>query len=115
MASTANSVTEAPHQISGWLQSLPSQNVGKLYALLKPPGMPRALAVWKRVEGWGQICDGRDHKQMVHLMLYNRFPNRGKGWTYLAWRAEPDHPEANKYPRTGDVENPAPYSGKVWE
>ena len=102
-----------PAPIASWLASLPSQNVGKLYAKIKPPYWP--FGSWYRVDGWGQICDGRDHRDMVHLMLYNKFPNRGRGWTYVAWRAEPDHPEANKYPREGTVENPRPYSGIAYE
>jgi hypothetical protein len=106
-----SSIDHVPAPMAGWLSSLPSQNVGTLYAKLKPPMLPAALAIWKRVDGWGQLCDGRDHRQMVHLMLYNRFPNRGKGWTYLEWRAEPDNPEACKHPLSGKVENPEPYDG----
>lgn len=99
--------------MQNWLSQLPSQNVGTLYATVKSP----VLGIKKefKVEVWGQVCDGRDHKDAVHLHLYNRFDDRGKGWTYISWRAVPDNPEANKHPRTGNVENPKPYSGIAYD
>lgn len=98
-----------PAPLSDWLSQLPSQNVGTLYATIKTPFLP--IYTEHKVEAWGQLCDGQDHKSMVHNMLYNRWPNRGTGYTYVSWRAVPDHPEANTYPREGKVENPQPYSG----
>jgi len=102
-----------PAPVANWLASLPSQNVGKLYARIKHPWLP--ITTEHKVEVWGQVCDGRDHKDAVHNMLYNRWPNHGKGYTYVSWRAEPDHPEANQYPRTGEVQDPKPYSGKSFD
>jgi hypothetical protein len=103
----------APEPMMNWLSSLPSQNVGTLYAKIKAPILP--IYTWHKVPVWGQVCDGRDHKDAVHLMLYNHFPNHGKGFIYTAWRAEPDNPEANQYSRSGDVEDPKPYSGIAYE
>ncbi len=98
-----------PEPVASWLASLPDQNIGKIYARIRPPFWPFAPEF--KVDGWGQICDGQDHRDMVHLMLYNKFPNHGKGWTYISWRAVPDHPEKNNYPREGKVMNPRPYGG----
>lgn len=99
-----------PHQIADWYASLPSQNCGTLYATIKIPFLP--LYIEHRVEIWGQVCDGRDHRSSVHTaLLYNKFPNHGRGFTYVRWRAVPDNPEANTHPRSGEVENPRPYSG----
>lgn len=102
-----------PPPIAAWLATLPSQNVGTLYAKIRPPFSP--IGFWYKVEGWGQLCDGRDHRDMVHLMLHNYFPFYGKGWTYIAWRCEPDNPDQNKHPRTGDVEKPVSYSGVAYD
>ncbi|MDB5584331.1 MAG: hypothetical protein JWR80_9507 [Bradyrhizobium sp.] len=102
-------MNSVPHQISGWLDSLPQNYVGSLFAKIKPPLSP--FGVWFKVDGWGQLCDGRDHRNMVHLMLYNKFPFRGKGWTYVAWRSEPNNPKMCDKPTRGKVENPKPYSG----
>lgn len=104
---------DVPAPMAEWLSSLPSQNVGTLYATIKTPFLP--IYTEHRVEVWGQVCDGRDHKQAVHLMLHNRWPNHGKGYSYVSWRAVPDHPEANTYPRTGKVTDPKPYSGIAYE
>lgn len=104
---------QTPAPIANWLASLPSQNVGTLYAQIKTPSLP--ILTWHRVKVWGQVCDGRDHKDAVHLMLHNYWPNHGKGFTYVAWRAEPDNPEANKHPRQGDVADPKPYSGVAYD
>lgn len=102
-----------PAPLADWMASLPSQNVGTLYAKIRPPYFP--LARWHKVDGWGQLCDGRDHRRMVHLMLYNKFPFRGKGWTYIEWRSEPDNPQQCKYPTRGKVADPKPYSGIAYE
>jgi hypothetical protein len=100
--------TPPPAPVAAWLEKLPSKYIGKLFATIRAPdGQIKEYPV----KGWGQICDGRPHADMVHLMLYNYFPDRGRGYTYLSWRAEPDHPEANDAPRTGNVENPQPYDG----
>lgn len=102
-----------PTPMANWLRSLPQQCVGALYATIKDP--ITQIGIEYRVEVWGQVCDGRDHKDIVHLMLYNRFPFHGKGFTYVSWRAEPDNPETNTYPRTGAVKDPKPYSGVARE
>ncbi len=103
-------IADVPPQIQEWLMQVPSQNVGTLYATIKTPYLP--IYIERKVPVWGQVCDGRDHKDAVHGMLYNEFPNNGKGFTYVSWRAVPDHPEANKYPQIGKVENPTPYEGE---
>lgn len=108
-------MSETPMPIKNWLASLPDDNVGTLHAKIKPPSPLSGIGLWYKVDGWGQLCDGRDHRDMVHLMLYNKFPNHGKGWTYVAWKAEPDNPEKCKHPRSGEVENPKPYSGITYE
>lgn len=104
---------DVPPPMAAWYAQLPSQNVGTLYATIKDP-ITRIPLEYK-VDGWGQLCDGQDHRGMVHLMLYNSFPNHGKGFTYVSWRCVPDNPEANTYPRTGKVSNPAPYSGVAYD
>lgn len=106
-------MTSAPQQVHSWLSQLPQQCVGDLYATIKDP-LTR-IPIEYKVDGWGQLCDGRDHKDMVHLMLYNKFPFHGRGFTYVSWRAVPDNPEQNTYPRTGKVENPKPYSGVAYD
>ena len=103
----------AASAMSEWLSSLPSENVGKLYATIKAPGLP--IYTEHKVEVRGQVCDGRDHRDTVHLMLYNKWPHHGCGYTYISWRAVPDNPEANKHPRQGVVTDPKPYSGALWE
>ncbi len=102
-----------PQPVQDWLSQMPQQCVGDLYATIKDP-ITRILIEYK-VDGWGQLCDGCDHKDMVHLMLYNKFPFRGKGFTYVAWRAVPNNPEQNTYPRTGKVKDPKPYSGVAYD
>ena len=102
-----------PAPVANWLARLPSQNVGTLYATIKTPFLP--IWIEYKVDAWGQLCDGRDHRDMVHLMLYNKFPNHGKGFTYTSWRAVPDNPDANKYPRSGKVTGPLPYSGVAYD
>lgn len=104
---------EAPPAIHQHLAELPQQNVGDLYVTIKTPYLP----IYKEylLDGWGQLCDGQDHKGGVHLMLYNKFPNHGKGYTYISWRAIPNHPDQNTYPREGKVENPQPYTGIVFD
>lgn len=90
------SMNDVPAPMADWLASLPSDNVGSLYATVTPPliGIP----VTFKVKAWGQLCDGRDHRDAVHIHLYNHFPNRGKGWTYRRWEARPDNPESNRHP-----------------
>ena len=105
-----NSITQAPAPMQKWLSELPNENAGTLYAKIKAPFWP--IYTWHKVPVWGQICDGQAHEDAVGSMLYNEFPNHGKGFTYVAWRAEPDHPEANKYPRQGKIKNPKPFAGK---
>jgi hypothetical protein len=107
------SIESAPTPIANWLTQLPGECVGKLYAKIRPPFCP--FGFWFRVGGWGQLCDGRDHRDMVHLMLHNYFPARGRGWTYVAWRAEPDSPGRNAHPRNGTVADPKPYSGIAYD
>lgn len=92
---------------------LPSENVGTLYAIIKWPFLP--IYTKHKVEVWGQVCDGCDHRDVVHLMLHNYWPLHGKGFTLVAWRAAPDNPKANKHPRKGKVENPKPYSGIAYD
>jgi hypothetical protein len=101
-----------PPQMSGWLNSLPQNYVGTLYAKIKPPYSP--FGIWYKVPVWGQVADGRPHKDAVENMLYNSFPFHGKGWTYVAWRNEPSSPELNNAAREGAIENPAPYDGKAY-
>lgn len=107
------SYENVPAPVANWLASLPSQNVGNLYARIKSPWWPFACEY--RVNACGQLCDGRDHRDMVHLMLYNKFPNRGRGYTYVSWRAEPDNPAANIHPREGIVVDPVPYNGVAYD
>ncbi len=99
-----------PYQMDEWYSKLPSDNCGKFYATIKTPFLP--IYTEHLVPVWGQVCDGRPRKDTVHTaLLYNNFPNHGKGFTYVSWRTEPDNPEQNKYPRSGKIENPKPYSG----
>lgn len=102
-------MSNVPAPLENWISSIPQQNVGKLFVTIKIPLLP----IWKeyKLQAWGQLCDGRDHRDFVHNMLYNQFPRHGKGYTYVSWRAVPDNPEVNKYPRSGKVENPKPYDG----
>lgn len=104
---------QIPEPLQDWMQKLPQQCVGDLYATIKDPVL--GIPVEYKVPTWGQLCDGRDHKDAVHLMLYNRFLNHGKGFTYISWRAVPNNPEQNNYPRTGLVTDPKPYSGVAYE
>lgn len=90
----------------------PTDNFGILYAKIEPPGLLGSLYTkWYRVDVFGQLCDGTDHKDFVHLMLYNSFPDHGKGYTYLEWECVPDNPLQCKYPRTGKVKLVKPYNG----
>jgi len=100
---------KAPGPIKAWLSSLPSENVGTLYAKLRPPFSP--VAIWKKVPVWGQVCDGGPHKDAVGGMLYNHFPFHGKGWTYLEWEAVPDNPEVCKSALRGKVAAPNRFNG----
>jgi hypothetical protein len=103
-------MNDIPRQMADWYASLPSQNCGTLYATIKAPFVP--IYTEHKVPIWGQVCDGKDHRDGVHTaLLYNNFPFHGKGFTYVSWRAVPDNPNACKYPLSGKVENPLPYSG----
>ena|ERR1700691_4603469 len=102
---------DVPAPMQNWLARLPSQNVGTFYAVIRPPLCPFGIKF--KVPVWGQVCDGKDHRMAVETMLYNYFPLRGRGWTYVAWRTVPDNPDACKYPRQGVVVDPKPYSGKI--
>jgi hypothetical protein len=100
------------------MKDWPNDNIGTLYAKIKPPDSldtktftKRDLNDWYRVKAWGQLCDGTDQKKMVHLMLYNDFPNHGKGWTYLEWECKPDNSLKCKYPIKGKVNKIEPYNG----
>lgn len=100
-----------PPQMASYVASLPPKYVGTLYAKVKPPFSP--FGFWYRVPAWGQLADGGDHRNYVENMLYNDFPFRGRGWTYIEWRNEPASPEINDAPRTGKVRDPKPYSGAL--
>jgi hypothetical protein len=89
-------MTHIPPQLNSWLSALPSENIGTIYATIKTPFLP--IYTEHRVEAWGQLCDGRDHRDAVHCMLYNYWPFHGKGFTYVSWPAVPDNPEANTNP-----------------
>lgn len=102
-----------PPPIAAWIENLPSENVGTLYATVKAPGLFGRTKEYK-VPVWGQVCDGQPHKDAVNLMMYNEFPDHGKGYIFISWRAEPNNPAQNKHPREGKVENPKPYSGVAW-
>jgi hypothetical protein len=104
-------MNDVPHQMADWFSSIPQDNCGKFYATIKSPYLP--IYTEHFVPVWGQVCDGQPHKATVHTaLLYNKFPNHGKGFTYVSWRTEPSNPELCKYPRSGKIENPKPYSGK---
>lgn len=103
----------APLAVYQQLNELPQQNVGDLYATIADP--ITHIGIEYRVDAWGQLCDGNDHKDAVHLMLYNEFPFHGKGFTYMAWRAKPNNPSQNTHPRTGKVKDPKPYSGIAYD
>lgn len=101
---------DVPAPMASWLASLPSQNCGKLYATIKTPFLP--IYTEHLVPVWGQVCDGTPHISTVHTaLLHNKFPNRGKGFIYVRWRAVPDNPDACKHVLQGKIENPQPYSG----
>lgn len=102
---------DVPPPMMGWLNALPQQNVGTLYAKIRPPLSP--IGFWYRVPLWGQVCDGQPHEGAVSDYLHNEFPFRGVGWTYVEWRCEPDNPEQNKFPRTGKVPNPKPHTNPL--
>lgn len=102
-----------PRPVAEWLANLPSENVGTIYATIKTPFLP--IYTEHKVPVWGQVCDGTDNRAAVHLMLYNEWPNHGKGFTYVSWRAVPDNPKANKYPREGNVIHPVAYSGVAYD
>lgn len=100
----------APQSVYDHLASLPQRCVGELYATIRHPwGLKREY----KVPAWGQLCDGRPHVSSVNCMLHNKFPNHGRGYTYVSWRAVPDNPEQNRYPRTGVVEKAIPFDGKT--
>jgi hypothetical protein len=98
---------KAPQAVRDYWNSIPQDNVGDFYACVRPPFLPFGL--WFKVPVWGQVCDGQPHRDAVGCMLHNKFPFKGRGWTYIAWRAEPYNHERCKYPRKGIVENPKPF------
>lgn len=104
---------DMPHHVVNYLASLPDKYVGTLYATIRHAWLPFAREYKMPVRG--QVADGRDHKDAVHQMLYNEFPNHGKGYTYISWRNDPSRPDINDSPRSGLVENPKPYSGIAHE
>lgn len=95
---------EAPQAVHDYWNSIPQDNVGDFYFKVKAPFMP--FGTWHKLEAWGQLCDGTDHAMAVAVQLWNKFPNRGRGWKYVAWRSEPSNPEMCKYPRSGIVDPP---------
>lgn len=103
---------DVPSPLAGWLSDLPQDYCGTLYAKLRSPV---GISIWKKVPVWGQVCDGTPHRSAVHLMLYNHFPFRGKGWTYTEWRSEPYNPELCDRPTRGEVPDPKPYSGVAYD
>lgn len=113
MTEVTNDIKKIAPQMANYVNSLPQNYVGTLYANIKSPFLP--IYTWHEVPVWGQVADGREHKISVHLMLYNKFPNHGKGFTYVAWRNEPSRPELNDAKREGDVIDPKPYSGIAYE
>lgn len=95
---------EAPQAVHDYWNSIPQDNYGEFYFKVRAPFMP--FGTWRKLEAWGQLCDGTDNAMMVACQLWNKFPNRGRGWKYVAWRAEPYNPELCKYPRSGVVDPP---------
>lgn len=95
---------EAPQAVRDHWSRIPQDNCGEFFACVRPPGSP--VGLWFKVPVWGQVCDGQAHRGSVGCMLHNTFPLKGLGWTYVAWRAKPYHPELCKYPRDGRVESP---------
>lgn len=93
---------EAPQAVHDYWASIPQDNCGDLYAKVRPPWLPFG-GFWHKVPAWGQLCDGREHYEAVGCMLHNTFPLKGRGWTYVAWRAKPYNPDLCKYPREGVV------------
>ena len=101
---------DVPQPIANWLSEMPQDYVGTLYVKIKTPYLP--ICKWHKVDAWGQLCDGTDHKDLVELMLYNNFPKHGKGYFYIEWKCKPDNPEKCDSKLSGKVENPEPYSGE---
>lgn len=102
-----------PPQMATYVQSLPQKYVGDLYATIKDP--ITRISIEYKVPIWGQIADGREHKDAVHLMLYNEFPFHGKGFIYVSWRNVPSSPELNDAAREGKVKDLKPYSGVAYD
>jgi hypothetical protein len=97
--------------MANWISSLPQDYVGTFYATYKTPGVP--LKFERKVEAWGQLCDGTDQAGFVEDDMYNNLPFHGKGFTYVSWRCVPDNPKLAKLPLVGVIKNPKPYSGSV--
>lgn len=96
----------APQAVHDYWNSIPQDNCGDFYAKIRPPFWP--FGKWFKVPVWGQVCDGL-HTHGVGCFLYNEFPLRGRGWTYIEWRSEPYHPDLCKYPTHGKVPSPTPF------
>lgn len=95
---------EAPKAVHDHWNSIPQDNCGRFFFKVKAPFMP--FGTWHELKAWGQLCCGTDMAHAVACQIWNDFPNRGRGWRYVAWRAEPFNPELCKYPRTGMVDPP---------
>lgn len=90
-----------PPPIAAWVQNMPQDYVGTFHAKIKPPLSP--VGIWFRIPAWGQLCDGADKEWAVRDFLYNEFPFHGRGWTYIAWRCEPENPKLANLPLSGIV------------
>ena len=94
----------APQAVHDHWNSIPQDNCGEFYFKVQPPFCP--FGFWFKLEAWGQLCDGTDLASFVANNLWNRFPNRGRGWKYVEWRAKPYNPKLCKYPLSGIVSPP---------
>jgi hypothetical protein len=105
----------APAEVFNQLLSLPKEYVGTLFAKVKAPGWFGKTS-WHKVPEWGTVCSGRPPSLgAVERMMRDDLPRRGRGYTYLAWRAEPDHPELCKAsPLCGEIANPTPFDPDAW-
>lgn len=93
-----------PQAVQDHWNSIPQDNCGEFYFKVKAPFLP--FSTWHKLKAWGQLCDGTDMAHAVACQLWNDFPNRGRGWKYIAWRAVPNNPELCKYSREGIVDPP---------
>lgn len=95
---------EAPQAVHDHWNSMPQENFGDFYFKVKPPFMP--FGTWHKLKAWGQLCSGTDMAHAVACQLWNDFPNRGRGWRYVAWRADPSNPGMCKSKLSGAVDPP---------